>query len=214
MSLLMLCRKLGMVLPALGAFLLVAPSWFVVSADLPQEQQQSQPPPPPPPTPAQNSQPASQQTSPSDPPAAKQRKVWTNDEVVLLRTPADNYLVEKEARGAAEAEAAAKSAAQPKAGGEAPSEIKLPTSIEETQLLIKNKEQDIIDDQATLVSLNTELANAPEERKKAKQKEIVIVAAELDRAQNELKALQDHLVELHKPPASESTAAPPPPPPN
>jgi hypothetical protein len=208
MSLLMLCRKLGVVLPALGAFLLVAPSWFVVSADLPQEQQQSQPPP------AQNSQPASQQTSPSDPPAAKQRKVWTNDDVVLLRTPADNYLVEKEARGAAEAEAAAKSAAQPKAGGEAPPEIKLPTSIEETQLLIKNKEQDITDDQATLVSLNTELANAPDERKKAKQKEIVIVAAELDRAQNELKALQDHLVQLHKPPASESTAAPPPPPPN
>jgi hypothetical protein len=208
MSLLMLCRKLGVVLPALGAFFLVAPSWFVVSADLPQEQQQSQPPP------AQNSQPASQQTSPSDPPAAKQRKVWTNDDVVLLRTPADNYLVEKEARGAAEAEAAAKSAAQPKAGGEAPPEIKLPTSIEETQLLIKNKEQDITDDQATLVSLNTELANEPDERKKAKQKEIVIVASELDRAQNELKALQDRLVQLHKPPASVSTAAPPPPPPH
>ncbi len=208
------CRKLVMAWLALGAAWLVAPRCFVVSASQLQEQQQSQQTPPPPPAPPQNSQPASQQTPQIDQLPVKRRKVWTNDDVVSLRTPTDNYLVEKEAREAAEAEAAAKSAAQPKSIVEAPAEIKLPTSIEETQLLIKNKEQDITDAQTSLVSLNAELATVPEEQKKAKQKEIEIVAAELDRARNELKVLQSHLVELHKPPASQPPAAPPPPPPN
>jgi len=213
MSRLTLCRRLGMALLTLGALLLLAPSRFVVSAASLQEQQQSQqPPPPPPPTPVQSSQPASQEPSPSDPNAPKKRKVWTNDDVVLLRTPADNYQVEQEAKKAAEGEAAAKPTTKPKATGAATSEIKLPTSIEETQLLIKNKEQDITDDQASLASLNAEMANTPDEQKKAKQKEIEIVAAELDRARNELKTLQDHLADLQKPPVSDSTAPPPPPP--
>lgn len=212
MSRLTLGRKLGMALLTLGALLFVTPRGFVVSAALPQEQQQSQPPPPPPPTPVQSSQPASQEASPSDANAPKKRKVWTNDDVVLLRTPADNYLVEQEAKKAAEGEAAAKPTVKPKATGAATTEIKLPTSMEETQLLIKNKEQDITDDQASLVSLNAEMTNTPDEQKKAKQKEIEIVSAELDRARNELKTLQDHLVDLQKPPARESTAPPPPPP--
>jgi len=210
MSRLMHRRILGMASLALGAFLLVAPSWFPVSAAPLDEQQQSSQQPPPPP---QNSEPASQQAPLPDAPVGKQRKVWSNDDVILLRTPADNYLVEKEAREAAEAAARTKSTAQPKAGKETPLEIKLPTSIAETLLLLKNKEQDISDDQAALVSLNTELANLSDEPKKAKQKEIGIVAAELDRSRNELKALQEHLVELRKLPASESTAAPPSPPP-
>lgn len=141
----------------------------------------------------------------------KRRKIWTNDEVISLRTPADEYLAEKESRESARAKAAAKSATQPKATIEAPPEVKFPTTIEETQLLIKNKEQDISDDQASLIGLNTELANASDEQKKAKQREIEIVAAELDRARNELKALQDHLVDLHKPPAGKSPAELPPP---
>ena len=209
MSRLMHRPILGMASLALGVCSLVAGSWFAVSAAQLDERQQSQQPPPPP----QNSQPASQQVPLPDPPVGKQRKVWTNDDVVELRTPADNYLVEKDAKEAAEAAARAKSAARPQVAKEAPLEIKLPSSIEESQLLLKNKEQDISDDQAALVSLNTELANLSDEPRKAKQKEIEIVAAELDRARNELKALQQHLVELHKPPASESRAAPPPPPP-
>jgi hypothetical protein len=209
MSQLMHHRILGTAALVLGTFLFVAPSWLAISAAPLNEQQQSQQPPPPP----QNSEPASQPAPLPDPSVGKQRKVWTNDDVVQLRTPADNYLVEKEAREAAEAGARAKSAAQPKSGQDAPLEIKLPSSPEETQLLLKNKEQDISDDQAALVSLNTELASLSDEAKKAKQKEIGIVAAELDRARNELKALEEHLVELHKPRARESTAAPTPPPP-
>jgi hypothetical protein len=209
-----LFNALGLTSLAFAGGLMAIPSHCMARGVQQQEQQQSQQTPPPPPAPPQNSQPASQQAPPTDQPIGKHRKVWTNDDVVLLRTPADNYLAEKEAKEATEAEAAAKLAAQPKAAKEVPLEINLPTSIEETQLLIKNKEQDISDDQATLASLNAELATAAEEQKKAKQKEIEIVAAELDRAQNELKALQDHLVELHTPPASQAPAAPPPPPPN
>jgi hypothetical protein len=217
MSRLMISRRLGILSLAVGALPLLMQSNCLASVEQQQEQQQSQQTPPPPPAPPQNSQPASQQAPPTDQPIGKHRKVWTNDDVVLLRTPADNYLAEKEAKEATEAEAAAKLAAQPKVAKEVPLEINLPTSIEETQLLIKNKEQDISDDQATLASLNAELATAAEEQKKAKQKEIEIVAAELDRARSELKALQDHLVELHRPsarPASQAPAAPPPPPPN
>jgi predicted component of viral defense system (DUF524 family) len=148
--------------------------------------------------------------APTDQPAGKQRKVWTNDELILLRTAADNYLEEKEARAASEAEAAAKLAAQPKASKDTPLEISLPTSIEETQLMIKNKKRDISDAQAVLASLNAELASVPEEQKKAKEKEINIVTGELDRAQSELKELQDHLLQLQKPPVSETPAPPPP----
>jgi hypothetical protein len=204
------CRKYKRAALTLCSILFGIPVCFLVNDVQGQEQQQSPPPPP-----AQNAQPVLPETPLPDLSLIKRRKIWTNDDVILLRTPADDYLAEKEARKAAEAEAAARSAAQPKATKEAPAESKFPTTIEETQLLIKNKEQDISDDQASLVGLNTELANAPDEQKKAKQREIEIVAAELDRARNQLKALQDHLVDLHKPPAGKSPAEPSPaPPPN
>jgi len=204
----MVCRKYKRAALTLGAFLFSIPGCFLVSDAQGQEQQQSPPQPPP----AQNERTALPETPLPDLSLIKRRKIWTNDDVILLRTPADDYLAEKEARKAAEDEAAARSAAQPEATKEAPSEGKFPTTIEETQLLIKNKEQDISDDQASLVGLNTELANVPDEQKKAKQREIEIVAAELDRARNELKALQDHLVDLHNPQATKSPVEPAPPP--
>lgn len=180
------------------------------------QQQSQQSPPPSSPTPPPSSHPASEPVPSIGDLPVKRRKVWTNDDVVTLRTPADNYLVEKEAEDAAKAKeaanakAATKVAAKPGASKEAASQTKLPSSIEETQLLIKNKEQDISDDQATLGGLNAELATAPEEQLKAKQKEIEIVTEELDRAKNELIVLQDHLAELQKPPANVILAPPPP----
>ena len=58
----------------------------------------------------------------------------------MLRTPADNYQVEKEAKEAAEAEAAAKEAAHKAAGKsekEPPLDIKLPATLEETEKMLK-----------------------------------------------------------------------------
>ncbi len=211
MSCLTIFRKLGKLSIVLGVLLFFVHSKCLASVEQQREQQQSQQTPPPPPAPPQSSQPASQQAPPTDQPAGKHRKIWTNDDLVLLRTPADIYLEEKEAREAAEAEAAAKLEAQPNAAKKVPSENNLPTSVEETQLFIKNKEQDISDDQSVLASLNAELASVPEEQKKAKEKEIAIVTGELNRAQSQLNAMQDHLADLQKPPASETQAAPPPP---
>lgn len=211
MSCLTIFRKLGKLAIVLGALLLFAQSKCLASIEELQEQRQSQQTPPPPSAPPQSSQPASQQAPPNDQSSVKHRKVWTNDDLILLRTPADIYLAEKEAREAAEAEAAAKLADQPQASTDAPLETSLPSSIEETQLMIKNTQQDIIDAQAVLASLNAELPSVPEEQKKAKEKEIAIVTGELNRAQNQLNAMQDHLADLQKPPASETQAAPPPP---
>jgi hypothetical protein len=211
MSRLMISRKLGILSFVLGVLLFFVHSKCLASVEQQQEQQQSQQTPPPPSAPPQNSQPAFPQARPGDQPAGKHRKIWTNDDLILLRTPADIYLAEKEAREAAEAEAAAKLADQPQASKDAPLETIFPSSIEETQLMIKNTQQDIIDAQAVLASLNAELASVPEEQKKAKEKEIAIVTGELNRAQNQLKAMQDHLADLQKPPASETQAAPPPP---
>lgn len=192
---------------ALAGVVVLTPSKGLANATQQQEQQQSQPPP------QQNPQPSSQQPTATAQQAPRQRKVWTNEEIILLRTPADIYLLEKEAREAAEAEAARR-AAEAKPVLEAPLEIKLPTSIEETQLLLKNKEQEVADKQAALTSLKAELSDTPQAEQPAKQKEIDVLGAELERAETERKALQDNLDRLNAPPnpATPPAISTPPPP--
>jgi len=207
------CRNFGMCSLALGALLLVAPSWFVPSAAARQEQQQSQPPPPPPSsTSPPSSQPASDPAPPIGPLPVKRRKVWTNDEVVQLRTPVDNYLVEKEAREAAEAEAAARVAAKAKLVDEAGPPEKLPATLEETQKLITAKESQIADDQQALDRYTAELPNEPAERKDRMQGEINRITVRLPKERSELKVLQDQVEKLTKMQLNETTTAPPPPP--
>ncbi len=195
---------------ALAGIVVLTPSKGLANATQQQEQQQSQPPPP-----QQNPQPSSQQPTATAQQAPKQRKVWTNEDLILLRTPADIYLLGKEAREAAEAEAeAAKIAAEGKPVMDAPLEIKLPTSIEETQLLLKNKEQEVADKQAALTSLKAELSDTSLALQPTKQKEIDTLAADLERAEKERKALQDNLEQLNKPPGATTPppiSAPPPP---
>jgi len=192
----------------LAGVVVLTPSKGLANTTQRQEQQQAQQPPP-----QQNPQPSSQQ--PTAQQASKQRKVWTNEDLILLRTPADIYLLEKEAREAAEAEAdAAKIAAEGKPVIEAPLEIKLPTSIAETQLLLKNKEQEAAEKQAALTSLKAELSDTPLAQQPTKQKEIDTLAADLERAEKERKALQDNLEQLNKPPGATTPppiSAPPPP---
>jgi hypothetical protein len=192
----------------LAGVVVLTPSKGLANTTQRQEQQQAQQPPP-----QQNPQPSSQQ--PTAQQASRQRKVWTNEDLILLRTPADIYLLEKEAREAAEAEAdAAKIAAEGKPVIEAPLEIKLPTSIAETQLLLKNKEQEAAEKQAALTSLKAELSDTPLAQQPTKQKEIDTLAADLERAEKERKALQDNLEQLNKPPGATTPppiSAPPPP---
>jgi hypothetical protein len=210
----MIATRLGIISPALGVLLVLAQSSCVTSAGERHERQQvpAQQPPPPTPAPAQNSQPVTQQTSQANQSAAKQRKIWTNEDLVLLRTPADIYMLEKEEKEAAEAEAAAKLAAERELPRGVPMEFKLPATIEETQLLIKEKEAEVSDAKAKLTGLNLEIESMPNEQGEAKQTDIKIAAAQLDLVRNELKALQEHLVELQKPPAGQSQGTPPLPP--
>jgi len=160
-----------------------------------QQQQSAQPP--------KNSQPSQQRE-------AKQKKVWTNDDLVSLRTPADVYLAEKEAQQAAAAEAAAEGAAKAKLPEEGGAAEKLPSSAEETQKLIAAKESQIAGDQQALDRYTAELPTEPAERKDRMQEEIKRITGSLPKERRELQMLQEHLEELNKAQLNGATAPPPP----
>lgn len=183
-----------------------------------QEQQQSQPqqPPPSPTSSAQNPQPASQQTADPDQPSAKGHKVWTNDDVVLIRTPADNYQMELEAKKAADAKAAAKEAALRatlKSEKQPPLDIKLPATAEETEQMIKNTESDVQEETVIFDKMQKELLDTPAEQQAKKQKEIDHLNGLIETSQRDLKALQDHLQALRAKSQKENSPAAPEPPP-
>jgi hypothetical protein len=210
-------QKLGVSSLVVVAVFLLATVKCDASAATEREQQQSQQPPPPPASPT--SPPSSQ--SASDPAPAigllpvKRRKVWTNDDVVALRTPTDNYLAEKEAKQAAEAEEAAEDAARKadaKPDKEPPLDIKLPDTPEETEKLLKETQIDMQEDVDALDKLQKELLETPAEQQVAKQKEINRLTGNLETLQRDVKALQEHLQSLRKKSQGENPpqAAPPP----
>jgi hypothetical protein len=136
--------------------------------------------------------------------------------VVVLRTPADSYQVEKEAKEAAEAEAAAKVAAHKAAGKsemEPPLDIKLPATSEETKKMLKSALDDIQEETVVLNKLQKELLDAPTEQRAEKQKEIDRLTASLETLRRDVKALQDHLLTFHEKSQGENPPAVPQPPP-
>jgi len=196
--------KTGLAAIALGVVIILLPPEYRAFGI----QEAAQQPPPPA---------SSQQTAPSSQPAAagqpdaKKRKVWTNEDLVALRTPADIYILEKEAREAAEAEAAEKEAAQreaAKAEASTAPEAKLPATQEETEKLISNKQGDLDEETAALAKLKTELPDTPAEQQPDKQKEIDRLSADTEALQRDLKALQEHLKKFA--PKPEEQASPPP----
>jgi hypothetical protein len=190
-----------------GALLLISMKGHAFGAQV-QEQQQSQSQQPPPATPPQNSQPASAQAQPPAQPASKQHKVWTNDDVVSLRSPADAYLAEKEAQEAADAEAAGRKAALAKQIKEDGLALKLPSTPEETRRLIRAKQDQISDLQDGMDRSNKDLPDAPPDRKPEMQKQIETFKGYLQKAEVELSILQDHLQDLAKTLPSETPSAP------
>jgi chromosome segregation ATPase len=122
--------------------------------------------------------------------------VWTNDNIVSLRTPADLYQLEKEAREAAEAlaqqRAIAERTSQPPLG------VKLPATLEETEQAIKDSQDDIQDQKETIARLRKELDESPEEQRAEKTKEIDRRTAVLEASEKELKAFEDRRNELVK----------------
>jgi len=192
-------QKFGSSVFLAGLTFLPCPALWSAFAGVPQERESLQQQPSPP---EQSSQAQPQ------PPEAKTKRVWTNEDVILLRTPADIYQEEKEAREAAAAQAAAKEAEEAKAVKEAGPAIKSPSTVEETLKLIKAKQDQINDEQSALERLVKELPNTPENQKTAVQMEVHRVTADLPKVRQELKILQTHLEKLTKTQLNE--AAPPP----
>jgi hypothetical protein len=128
-------------------------------------------------------------------PALEPHKIWTNDDIVSLRSPADEYLMQKEAQATAEALAKLHHAAisTPEPSQETKPQ---PNSVEEAERAITNSLADIQDQQATLDRLSKELDESPEDQKSPKKKEIERRSAVLQESQKELKALQDRREDL------------------
>ena len=120
--------------------------------------------------------------------ASTSRKIWTEDDLLSLRTPADNYLAQKEAEAAAAALAKLRAAADPAH----PSSLKIrqANSVEEAERAIKDTLEDIQDQKATLARLNKEVDESPKEERAEKIKDIERRAGILEESQAELKALQ------------------------
>ena len=210
-------RKLGISAVVICAAVLVLQGRCDVFAAQQGEQQQSQsqqPPPPPPQPPTQDSQPASQPAPAPDQPAIRKRKIWTNDDVVTLRTPADQYQVDKEEKEAAEAAAAAKEAAiraAAKSEKQPPLNIKLPDTPEETEKMLKDTQDDIQEVTVVRDKMVKELPDFPEEQQPGKQKEIDRLTETLVSLRRNARALQEHLQALT--PKPEAGNSPPPAPP-
>jgi hypothetical protein len=213
-----LLRKLGVCSLAMGAAFLLAQ----LKCDAAHAQQQGQEhsqsqqtPPPSSPTPPPSAQPAPDPAPAIGALPVKRRKVWTDDEVVELRSPADTYRVEKEAKEAADAEAAAKEAAiraAMKSEKEPPLDIKLPATPEETEKMLKDTQGDIQEETEVLAKLHKELLDTPAEQQPDKQKEVDRLIASLEKLRRDVKALQDHLKMLRGKPQGDTPSAVPPPP--
>jgi uncharacterized coiled-coil protein SlyX len=165
------------------------------------QQQSQQPPPPPSRTEAPSSQPASEPAPPIGELPIKRRKVWTNDDVVSLRSPADNYELETEAKKAADAAAAAKEAAiraALKTEKQTPLDITLPATVEETEKMVNDTQSDIREETVVLDKMQKELTDTPLEEQAQKQTEIDRLNTLLGKSQRDLKALQEHLQTLRE----------------
>lgn len=212
-------QKIGITAFSLAASMLLYNSWADASARRQAEQQ-----------PSQTQEQSQSQQKPTSPPArpepqstaapsaptqtnAKGHKVWTNEDLVALRTPADLYLLEKEALEAAEAAAAAaKEAADREAaanGQEQAPGIKLPETQEETEKMLKDTQSNMQEQSLALESLKNELPNTPTEQRADKQKEIDRVTASLEKLKRDAQTLEDHLKTLGEKPSTENPPAPP-----
>jgi Flp pilus assembly protein TadD len=128
--------------------------------------------------------------SPATP--AHRVKVWTNEELIATRTPADLYIFQKEAQAAAlEIEgfnnlAACFAFGQPE--GDA----------EETQKEIDTTLQSIRDSEQAVAQSRKALSTSPDNLKLRNQMELAQRMSELNHAREHLWTLQEHLQELEK----------------
>jgi hypothetical protein len=140
--------------------------------------------------------------NPSSP--ARKIKVWTNEELIATRTPADVYIFAKESQAAALEDEAFKNLISCFAVGQTEG------NADETQKEIDATVQSIRDSEEAVAQSRKALSTAPANLKLRNQMELAERTAELNHARERLWKLQEHLQELQKAPtptpALETTA--------
>ena len=131
-------------------------------------------------------------------------KVWTNEELIATRTPADIYIFEKESQAAAQEMEAFSNLASCFAFGEPKG------NTDETQKEIDATLQSIRDSEAAVAQSRKALSTAPENLKLRNQLELSQRMSELNHARERLWTLQEHLQDLQKSPSPPSSTNEPP----
>lgn len=112
------------------------------------------------------SNPQTSQKSPEKPkPAAKSTKVWTEDDISSVRTPADDYMDVERAQTAAAAANQPKPAATNSAKPDQPPLLSNPKTVDSADKMIAWEQRDIDSQQEYLQKLQSQLATAPDDQK-------------------------------------------------
>lgn len=138
-------------------------------------------------------------------PATHRVKVWTNEDLIATRTPADNYVFQKEAQAAEHQDAAFAEIASCFAFGQPAG------NAEETQKAIDDTIQSIRESEQAVAQSQRALRAAPEDLKLRNQMELSQRTAALNHAREALWKLQEHLREIEKTAAQGSALSTPPP---
>ena len=136
--------------------------------------------------------PDSSSQSPASP--AHKVKVWTNEELIATRTPADLYIFQKEEQAAALEMEGFNNVASCFAFGQPAG------NAEETQKEIDATLQSIRDGEEAVNQSRKALSTGPEDLKLRNQLELAQRVSELNHAREHLWTLQEHLREIEKPP--------------
>jgi len=146
-------------------------------------------------------------------PAPKPHKVWTDDEVGSLRSPADAYAEAKEAQATQAGDAQQPGTANQTSGskqsgnGLPPPVLTNPKSLEDADKMIAWENRDIAAQEEFLDKLKQEIDEAPADQKERLTKLLAQRTQILANTRNELKNLQTKKRELEKKPAASSVTA-------
>ena len=132
-------------------------------------------------------------------PSTHKVKVWTNEELIATRTPADLYIFQKEAQAAALEMEGFNNLASCFAFGQPEG------NADETQKEIDATLQSIRDSEEAVAQSRRALSRGPDNLKLRNQMELAQRMSELNQARERLWKLQEHLRELEKPPAETVT---------
>jgi hypothetical protein len=135
-------------------------------------------------------------------PAMRKIKVWTNEDLIATRTPADIYVFEQEARAAAQQAAEFDSVAACFAFDQ-------PTgNVEETHEAIQYAIQDVRDNEAAVAQAKRDLDNSPDNLRLRSQVLLQQSTQDLQKSRAQLKALQDHLQQLNAQQPAQNSSSP------